>query len=352
MTAEKLIIHHEGEEKELMPIIHELTKSLKEKGLEEKDAQELRDLAISRVMKINNRKQRELGDKKIPNQSIALASTEVLAQINQLADQILIDKAREQERLNPALLSKSGARKEFVKKREELKKDKADRYLVLAAIDLDDFKTLNDGKGHKAGDAALKSFGQALEKAMRPEDKAIHFSGDEFGFILDINLDEDISEKTDITDLVEKILKRMVSEAQKNTKRSDGKSQELSVGYSVVSKNQIGSYEDFLHQADQASAMSKILKIMEAQKGNDIKSSERVLKDEDVKNIKEKYSSEEIAKAKALRGIKREVNALLEVFRPTDVDPTDVDAKTKVDAMAEIAPCFDSLLKKITAEKK
>ena len=344
--GEKMTIHYEGIEQELLPTFLDLTKKLEEKGVSREKAEELRELALTRMMKINSRKQRGLGKEKIPKESIALASTEVLAQITQLAEQSLIDQAREQERLNPGLLSKSGARKDFDKKFEELSSTEdadSERMLVLVALDLDDFKTVNDTYGHESGDNVLKSFGKAMEDAMRPEDKGVHFSGDEFGFILDVRLDEETLKKEggDRETTINNIIQRIVEKAQGKTERPDGKTQELSVGYSVVEKDQLGNYEDFLASADKASAMSKVLKIMEGSKGNELGSSDRIINQAKIEEIEGRYTPEEIAKAKALRGIKRELNILLETF----------DAKN-IDALGEIAPCFDKLLEKISGGSK
>ncbi len=55
---------------------------------------------------------------------------------------------------------------------------------TVIVIDLDDFKELNDREGHRAGDDALREFGDALRKVIRPDDIAIRSGGDEFVLIL------------------------------------------------------------------------------------------------------------------------------------------------------------------------
>ena len=52
--------------------------------------------------------------------------------------------------------------------------------LVLAHLDLDDFKGLNDDFGHQAGDRAVDT----LEKSMRPSDILCRFGGEEFVLVL------------------------------------------------------------------------------------------------------------------------------------------------------------------------
>lgn len=62
-----------------------------------------------------------------------------------------------------------------------------ERYKTPAAVlyvDLDGFKTLNDGYGHAAGDAVLRHVGRLLAESVRATDVVGRLGGDEFGVIL------------------------------------------------------------------------------------------------------------------------------------------------------------------------
>jgi diguanylate cyclase (GGDEF)-like protein len=54
---------------------------------------------------------------------------------------------------------------------------------VLALIDLDGFKRVNDDHGHAAGDAALRLVGSILSENVRATDYAARLSGDEFAIL-------------------------------------------------------------------------------------------------------------------------------------------------------------------------
>jgi diguanylate cyclase (GGDEF)-like protein/PAS domain S-box-containing protein len=54
----------------------------------------------------------------------------------------------------------------------------------MLLIDLDNFKAINDTKGHLAGDQVLQSFSQFLKSFFRKTDKIIRYGGDEFMVLL------------------------------------------------------------------------------------------------------------------------------------------------------------------------
>ena len=58
------------------------------------------------------------------------------------------------------------------------------RTLVVALVDLDHFKRVNDTYGHLAGDEALRWFAAAVGAAIRPYDHAGRYGGEEFLLLL------------------------------------------------------------------------------------------------------------------------------------------------------------------------
>ncbi len=51
---------------------------------------------------------------------------------------------------------------------------------ALFILDLDDFKHINDQRGHQAGDVVLRAFGDTIHKCVRQDDVAGRIGGDEF----------------------------------------------------------------------------------------------------------------------------------------------------------------------------
>ena len=56
--------------------------------------------------------------------------------------------------------------------------------VAICFIDLDDFKEVNDTKGHSTGDKLLKAVGQRIQDVLGPDVNVARFGGDEFALIL------------------------------------------------------------------------------------------------------------------------------------------------------------------------
>ncbi|MEI6875513.1 MAG: GGDEF domain-containing protein, partial [Spirochaetota bacterium] len=121
--------------------------------------------------------------------------------------------------------------------------DKARRLrsaLSLCFIDLDGLKVVNDGFGHEEGDLLIKGFASMLREAIRDEDAAFRFGGDEFVLVLtcDVGRAESIIER----------IRRMVDSAN----ASSAKPWTLGFSHGIAAFETEGrmSPEDFIKKAD------------------------------------------------------------------------------------------------------
>jgi diguanylate cyclase (GGDEF)-like protein/putative nucleotidyltransferase with HDIG domain len=68
--------------------------------------------------------------------------------------------------------------------RELARADRLKSEVSLLVMDLDDFKSINDGHGHHVGDRALQEVAAVLRAAIRPYDICVRYAGDEFIVVL------------------------------------------------------------------------------------------------------------------------------------------------------------------------
>ena len=74
---------------------------------------------------------------------------------------------------------------------------------ALLLLDLDDFKAVNDGHGHRAGDSVLTAVGAVLRNRLRESDVVARFGGDEFAVLMPHGGEAEAAELADV--LVEAI---------------------------------------------------------------------------------------------------------------------------------------------------
>jgi diguanylate cyclase (GGDEF)-like protein len=73
---------------------------------------------------------------------------------------------------------------EQMAERETARSTRHDRPFCIIVLDIDNFKTLNDTRGHAAGDCALKAFVCQVKSILRSQDLLARTGGDEFTILL------------------------------------------------------------------------------------------------------------------------------------------------------------------------
>jgi diguanylate cyclase (GGDEF)-like protein len=90
----------------------------------------------------------------------------------------------EEDSLTDPLTGVSNSRSWWQALRKEVARGtRHDESVVVAVIDLDGFKGVNDREGHLAGDLLLRMTARALRAAVRDEDLVARIGGDEFGIL-------------------------------------------------------------------------------------------------------------------------------------------------------------------------
>jgi diguanylate cyclase (GGDEF)-like protein/PAS domain S-box-containing protein len=68
----------------------------------------------------------------------------------------------------------------------------------LLLLDLDDFKAVNDGHGHRAGDRVLEAVADVLRNRLRESDVVARFGGDEFAVLMPHGGESEAAELADV----------------------------------------------------------------------------------------------------------------------------------------------------------
>lgn len=130
--------------------------------------------------------------------------------------------------------------------------DRNQKKLALLFIDLDNFKTVNDRLGHRAGDDYLQTIGQRLKHFLRGSDTAARIGGDEFALIM-----EDFQSRQEVEKTIQHL--RMTLEDAIMLELEEY-SPSISIGMAVY-PDEAADADQMLRQADRAMYADKTSKI-------------------------------------------------------------------------------------------
>jgi diguanylate cyclase (GGDEF)-like protein/PAS domain S-box-containing protein len=125
---------------------------------------------------------------------------------------------------------------------------------ALLFVDLDNFKTLNDTRGHSQGDALLVQVAQRLKTCSREGDTVSHLGSDEFVVLLEDLSEDDIEAATQAETVANKILAGFVPEFSLGAGPYNGTA---SIGVTLFGAKDLESSEEPLKRAELAMFQSK-----------------------------------------------------------------------------------------------
>lgn len=122
-----------------------------------------------------------------------------------------------------------------------------DAEVTVLFVDVDDFKTVNDGLGHEAGDEVLQSVAARLRAVVRPTDTCARLGGDEFGVLL-----TDLPGSTTACDVADRLI-----EALSTPVAFDGGRIDIDVSIGVACRRSADTAEELIRNADLAMYRAK-----------------------------------------------------------------------------------------------
>jgi diguanylate cyclase (GGDEF)-like protein len=120
--------------------------------------------------------------------------------------------------------------------------------VAVLFLDLDQFKLINDSRGHRAGDELLCTVAARLSAVMRPGDTVARFGGDEFCIVC-----EDIEETLEVTG----IAKRVIDELSRPYALATGEHYATASVGIALAEGPARPAEDLIREADAAMYRAK-----------------------------------------------------------------------------------------------
>jgi diguanylate cyclase (GGDEF)-like protein len=125
--------------------------------------------------------------------------------------------------------------------------ERSEASVAIFFVDLDDFKDINDGLGHMAGDAVLRGIAGRLLAWVRPGDTVSRFGGDEFTVLV-----REVEGEDDVVRIAERL-----TEAVCEPLSVDGEEISLAPSIGIALARGIRKPEEMIDRADRAMYAAK-----------------------------------------------------------------------------------------------
>ncbi len=182
---------------------------------------------------------------------------EKLVSLNAELESKVIERTSELEEKNKQLdalahidtLTKVANRRalEVCAHKELQRADRSGNSLVIALLDLDHFKKVNDRFGHAVGDEVLESTAQLLNRNLRAGDTIARWGGEEFCIIFPDTL----------KDTAHQVSLRLCEALNQQSFNSDSETFKVSASFGLSATKDKRPLEELIHEADQALYQAK-----------------------------------------------------------------------------------------------
>jgi diguanylate cyclase (GGDEF)-like protein len=157
-----------------------------------------------------------------------------------------LSRSANHEALHDSLTGVANRRLFFARLAEATQRRQSVAVLVL---DMDGFKSVNDGYGHLAGDAVLRTTAERITSSVRANDVVARYGGDEFAVLL--------TERPDPVDAIE-VAERIVRSVSRVVPFGQAALPiGASVGIVALTRAEPLSVDEAIHRADQAMFLAK-----------------------------------------------------------------------------------------------
>jgi diguanylate cyclase (GGDEF)-like protein len=166
----------------------------------------------------------------------------VMWRLREHRHELRIGEAQAQELARVDTLTELGNRRAFDERlaAEIARARRTGAPLSLLVCDLDNFKQINDQRGHLVGDQCLRQVAQAIRSELRTEDSCFRWGGDEFVVLLG-----DTGESS-----AARVARRLETVVAETCSRADGEPLEVTTGQSLLLDEMTG--DELLARADLA----------------------------------------------------------------------------------------------------